>query len=187
MRELADLSLWHASMTDDEWGPARAPLSGDVQVDVAIVGGGYTGLWTAYYLLQRDPKLRIAILEAAAVGFGASGRNGGWCSAILPMGLDTIAAASSRDSAIRMQSAMHETVREVGRVVQTEAIDCHFTQGGTLRLCRSDVQLQRKTDQIRQLQSYGFTDEDYRILSRTEVRPGPIPPRDERPGRLRLR
>ncbi len=169
MRELSDLSLWHASMTDDEWGPARAPLSGDVQVDVAIIGGGYTGLWTAYYLLQRDPKLRVAILEATAVGFGASGRNGGWCSAILPMGLDTMAAESSRDSAIRMQSAMHETVREVGRVVKAEAIDCHFTQGGYLSLCRSDIQLKREADQIAHMQSYGFTDDDYRMLSRTEA------------------
>ena len=75
--------------------------------EVVIVGGGYTGLWTAYYLLQRDPSLRIAILEAQVVGFGASGRNGGWCSALLPMGMDAIAAASSRDAAVRLQTAMH--------------------------------------------------------------------------------
>ena len=85
MRELSDLSLWHSTMTDDEWGPARSSLPGNQQVDVAIVGAGYTGLWTAYYLLQRDATMRVAILEAKAVGFGASGRNGGWCSAILPM------------------------------------------------------------------------------------------------------
>ena len=169
MRELSDLSLWHSSMSDEDWGPARAPLAGDLQVDVAIVGAGYTGLWTAYYLLQRDSKLRIAILEATAVGFGASGRNGGWCSAILPMGLDAMAAKSSRDGAIRLQSAMHETVREVGRVVQAEKIDCHFTQGGYLSLCRSEIQLQRESDQTKHLQSYGFTDADYRMLARDEA------------------
>ncbi len=169
MRELSDLSLWHSTMTDDEWGPARAALPGDDQVDVAIVGAGYTGLWTAYYLLQRDPTLRVAILEANAVGFGASGRNGGWCSAILPMGLDAMASESSRDGAIRLQSAMHETVREVGRVVQAERIDCHFTQGGYLSLCRSDMQLQRKADHTSHLQSYGFTADDYRMLSRAET------------------
>ena len=169
MRELSDLSLWHSSMSDEEWGPARAPLAGDLQVDVAIVGAGYTGLWTAYYLLQRDPKLRIAILEATAVGFGASGRNGGWCSPILPMGLDAMAAKSSRDGAIRLQSAMHETVREVGRVVQAEKIDCHFTQGGYLSLCRSEIQLQRESDHTKHLQSYGFTDADYRMLARDEA------------------
>ena len=169
MRELADLSLWHSTMSDEDWGPARAPLAGDLQVDVAVVGAGYTGLWTAYYLLQRDPKVRIAILEATAVGFGASGRNGGWCSAILPMGLDSMAAKSSRDGAIRLQTAMHETVREVGRVVQAEKIDCHFTQGGYLSLCRSDIQLQRESDHIKHLQSYGFSDADYRMLSRDET------------------
>jgi len=169
MRELSDLSLWHSTMSDEEWGPARAPLRGDLEVDVAIVGAGYTGLWTAYYLSQRDPKLRIALLEATAVGFGASGRNGGWCSAILPMGLDAMAAKSSRDGAIRMQSAMHETVREVGRVVQVEEIDCHFTQGGYLSLCRSDIQLGRESDHTKHLQSYGFTDADYRMLSRDEA------------------
>jgi NADPH-dependent 2,4-dienoyl-CoA reductase/sulfur reductase-like enzyme len=72
MHELSDLSLWHATMTADEWGPARAALGGPLDVDVAIVGAGYTGLWTAYYLLERDPTLRIAILEANVVGFGAS-------------------------------------------------------------------------------------------------------------------
>ncbi len=169
MRELSDLSLWHSTMSDDEWGPARSPLTGDLQVDVAIVGAGYTGLWTAYYLLQRDPKLRIAILEATAVGFGASGRNGGWCSAILPMGLDEMAAKGSRDGAIRLQTAMHETVHEVGRVVQAEKIDCHFAQGGYLSLCRSDIQLRRESDHTNHLQSYGFTDADYRMLSRAEA------------------
>ena len=110
-------------MTADEWGPGRPALGSDLQVDVAIVGAGYTGLWTAYYLLQRDPSLRIAILEAQVVGFGASGRNGGWCSALLPMGLDAMASESTRDQAARLQAVMHETVAEVGRVVDlTELI-----------------------------------------------------------------
>ena len=78
MRELSDLSLWHATMTDDEWGPARSGLPGNQQVDVAIVGAGYTGLWTAYYLLQRDPKLRVAILEASAA-ISRSPSSGGPC------------------------------------------------------------------------------------------------------------
>ena len=121
MHELSNLSLWHSTMSAEEWGPGRTALGGDLTVDVAIVGAGYTGLWTAYYLLQRDPSLRIALLEAQVVGFGASGRNGGWCSALLPMGMDAIAAASSREGAIRLQTAMHETVAEVGRVVAAEA------------------------------------------------------------------
>lgn len=62
----------------DELPAYRAPLPGDRDADVCIVGAGYTGLWTAYYLKRADPSLRIAVLEARFAGFGASGRNGGW-------------------------------------------------------------------------------------------------------------
>jgi ribulose 1,5-bisphosphate synthetase/thiazole synthase len=55
----------------------RPPVPSDLDVDVAIVGAGYTGLWTAYYLARADPRLRIAVLEAEIAGYGASGRNGG--------------------------------------------------------------------------------------------------------------
>ncbi|MFZ4718604.1 MAG: NAD(P)/FAD-dependent oxidoreductase [Ilumatobacteraceae bacterium] len=170
MHELSGLSLWHSTMSDGDWGPTRAPLTADTAVDVVIVGGGYTGLWTAYYLLRRDPTMRVMVLEAEVVGFGASGRNGGWCSALLPMGLDAMAAASSRDAAVRMQRTMHEAVTEVGRVVGEEGIDCHFQQGGWLGLARSPMQLERSTEYIDHLRSYGFTEDDYRLLTAGEAR-----------------
>src|SRR3712207_7096742 len=92
-------------------GPiARRPApAGDRTADVAVVGGGYTGLWTAYYLARAAPELRIVVLEAAYCGFGASGRNGGWCSALFPV--DVTAA---------MQDALNDTVDEVGRVAAAE-------------------------------------------------------------------
>jgi len=169
MHELSNLSLWHATMSADEWGPGRSALGGDLDVDVAIVGGGYTGLWTAYYLLERDPSLRVAILEANVVGFGASGRNGGWCSALLPMGLDAIAAESSNEAAVRLQTAMHGAVDEVGRVTAAEGIDCHFAHGGYVSMSRNQVQWQRAREYIEHLQSFGFTDDDYRLLDRDET------------------
>ena len=55
-------------------------MPGDIDADVCIVGAGYTGLWTAYYLKKADPSLRIVIVEKEFAGFGASGRNGGWLS-----------------------------------------------------------------------------------------------------------
>ena len=67
-------SLWLDSLTL----PQRAALNGDLEVDVAIVGGGFTGLWTAYYLKQLDPSRSVMVIERNHVGFGASGRNGGW-------------------------------------------------------------------------------------------------------------
>ena len=70
-----EVSFWWAQ----EGMPApRPPLAGDLQVDVAIVGAGYTGLWTAYYLKTLQPDLRVRVLERRFAGFGASGRNGGW-------------------------------------------------------------------------------------------------------------
>ena len=108
-------SLWH--QTAGESFQARAPLPGDIDVDVAIVGAGYTGLWTAYYLARADPSLRIVVLEREFAGFGASGRNGGWCSALFPLRVARArAAGTARDAAVRMQRAMHDTVDEVGRV-----------------------------------------------------------------------
>ncbi len=97
------LSFWWESLPDELAGPARPALPGPTSVDVAIVGAGYTGLWTAYYLAKADPSLSIAVLESETAGFGASGRNGGWASALFPTSLDTVAAASSRESAIALQ------------------------------------------------------------------------------------
>ena len=120
MTDLRSVSLWWDSLGDPP--PPRAPLAGDLDVDVAIVGAGYTGLWTAYYLAKAAPGTRIAIVEANVAGFGASGRNGGWCSALFPASLDKIARGSSRRDAQAMQHAMHDTVDEVGRASCRERV-----------------------------------------------------------------
>lgn len=161
-------SLWHSSLEGDELVP-RPALDVDLDVDVAIVGAGYTGLWTAYYLTERDPALRIAVIEAATAGFGASGRNGGWCSALLPMGLDTMAASHGRDAAVRLQREMFATVDEVGAVATREGIDCHFVKGGTLVLARNPAHVGRLQAEIEHMRSYGFGDDDVRWLSADEA------------------
>ena len=128
----------------------RPPLDavssgGDVppRVDVCIVGGGFTGLWTAYYLLLADPSLDVVVLEAEHVGFGASGRNGGWVSALYPVSLDTLAASHGVAAAVAMGSALRETVVEVGRVAAAERIDCDYHLGGTVIGARTLAQVQR--------------------------------------------
>ncbi|HEY7174167.1 MAG TPA: FAD-binding oxidoreductase, partial [Micromonosporaceae bacterium] len=123
------LSHWMA-IVDDDLTP-RPSLGADVDADVAIVGGGLTGLWTAYYLAAADPGLRIVVLESEIAGFGASGRNGGWCSALFPQSISALARRHDRDSAIAMHRAMCATVDEVGRVAAAERIDCDFAKGGT--------------------------------------------------------
>lgn len=113
------------------------------RADVVIVGGGYTGLWSAYYLLRADPGLDVLVLEAEEVGFGASGRNGGWVSALWPVSPDVLAARHGRERALAQLSALRETVREVGHVCQEEAIDAGFVQGGTVVLARGPAQVAR--------------------------------------------
>ena len=134
-----------------------------------MVGAGLTGLWTAYYLRRADPSLRIAVLEAEVAGFGASGRNGGWCSALFPTGWDKLVKASSTDGALRMHRAMQETVREVGRVADAEGIDAHYQRGGTVTLARTAVQLQRLRAGVAEAHARGFTEDDERLLDADEA------------------
>jgi glycerol-3-phosphate dehydrogenase len=106
-----NVSFWYA----DIGGPpaCRPPLPGDIDADVCIVGAGYTGLWTAYYLKKAEPSLRIAILEREFAGFGASGRNGGWLTGGFSWSRERYARTSSRGAVIDMQRAMHGSVAEV--------------------------------------------------------------------------
>jgi glycine/D-amino acid oxidase-like deaminating enzyme len=161
------LSFWHDTVPGN-LTPGE-PLPGDIEVDVAIVGGGLTGLWTAYYLHKADPALRIVICEREIAGYGASGRNGGWCSALFPASLAKLERMSDRAGAIAMQRAMHETVDEVGRVAAAEGIDCHWAKGGTVMLARSPMQLQRAHEEVEEARAYGFGEEDLRLLSAAEA------------------
>ena len=150
------LSFWHETVPDDL--TPRAALPGDAATDVAIVGGGLTGLWTAYYLLERDPTLTITVLEKHIVGFGASGRNGGWCSALFPASTASLAKRHGRDAALAMRRAMIATVDEVGRVVEKEGIDCDFSKGGTIAFARSGVQLAAAKAEVDEAAAYGVDD-----------------------------
>jgi glycine/D-amino acid oxidase-like deaminating enzyme len=138
------LSLWHEQVIADGDDLAPRPaLSGDVEADVAIVGGGYTGLWMAYHLLRGDPSLRVVVIEREVAGFGASGRNGGWCSALFPASEAKLTRRHGRDAALAMGAAMRDTVDEVGKTVAEEAIACDWVKGGTITLARTPVQLRR--------------------------------------------
>jgi glycine/D-amino acid oxidase-like deaminating enzyme len=145
-------------------------LPGDLAVDVAIAGAGLTGLWTAYYLATAQPDLRIAVCEAEIAGFGASGRNGGWCSALFPASLGKLTRMAGRDAAVAMYRAMQATVDEVGRVAAAENIDCHWAKGGTVALARSAVQLERAKAEVAEVRGYGFGEEDLTLLTETEAR-----------------
>jgi len=161
------LSYWLSSVPGD-LAPGD-PLPGDQDVDVAIAGAGFTGLWTAYYLAQASPGLRIAVCERDIAGFGASGRNGGWCSALFPASLAKLERMAGQKAAVAMYRAMQETVDEVGRVVAAEGIDCHWAKGGTVMLARSPTQLRRAQEEVEEYRAFGFGQADLRLLNRAEA------------------
>ena len=162
------LSFWHDTAGDD-FSP-RPALPGPASYDVVVVGAGLTGLWSAYYLKKADPTLRVAVLEQEVAGFGASGRNGGWCSALFPTSWDKLARRNGPEGALRLHRAMQETVREVGRVAEAEGIDAHYHRGGTVSLAHGKVQLERMTADVRTDHARGFTEDDSRLLSAAEAR-----------------
>ncbi|NUP51495.1 MAG: FAD-dependent oxidoreductase [Catenulispora sp.] len=169
------LSLWLDQVAGSESGSGsgagtRTPLDGDIEADVAVVGAGYTGLWTAYYLAKADPALRIVVLEKEFAGFGASGRNGGWCSALFPSSLAKVAkVGGGRARAVALQRAMNATVDEVGRVVAAEGVECHWAKGGTVVLARTQIQYERAKAAVAEERSFGFGEEDIRLLNRAEA------------------
>ena len=134
-RDRADLgyrqkSLWLDTVIESL--SPRAPLRGDTSADVAIVGGGYTGLWTAYALAGLDPTRRIVVVESEVCGFGASGRNGGWASALFAGSAAQTDRLGGPGAADALRAAMVEAVDDIGKTVAGEGIDCDFRKGGSL-------------------------------------------------------
>ncbi|WP_422743829.1 NAD(P)/FAD-dependent oxidoreductase [Mycobacterium sp. WMMD1722] len=138
----------------------RPALPGDRDADVCIVGAGYTGLWTAYYLKRADPSLRIVVLESRFAGFGASGRNGGWLSGLVPGDRNAMAKRYGRDPVLRWQRALNEAVDEVADVANREGIDAGIAKGGTMEIARNPAQAARlaaAVDEERRWQVDGIT------------------------------
>lgn len=121
----------------------RPPLEGTREYDVCVVGGGFTGLWTAYYLARSEPSLRVCVLEAEFAGFGASGRNGGWLSGLLPGSREALARRHGRGPVAEMQAEMNASVDEVVAVTHAEGIPGVGVKGGTLRIAVNDAQATR--------------------------------------------
>jgi glycine/D-amino acid oxidase-like deaminating enzyme len=160
-------SLWRDAAIND--AAPREKLSSDIETDVAIIGAGFSGLWTAYYLKKLMPNSRIVIIDANEVGFGASGRNGGWCSGFMPNSIDELAELHGREAAIEMYRQSFATLDEIESVLVNENIDCDFHRGGTICGATNSVQASRVTSGITKFHDFGFTEDDIRQLSQTEV------------------
>ncbi|PSJ59180.1 NAD(P)/FAD-dependent oxidoreductase [Kumtagia ephedrae] len=152
-----NVSFWYA----DIGGPPapRPPLPGDIDADVCIVGAGYTGLWTAYYLKKAEPSLRIVIVEKEFAGFGASGRNGGWLSGGFSWSREKYEKTSSRGAVVAMQSAMQGTVDEVIAIAEAEGIDADIRRTDELLVATNEAQLQRAKAMYEHARSWELTED----------------------------
>jgi glycine/D-amino acid oxidase-like deaminating enzyme len=166
VRDYSRFSFWLETSGDDL--TPRPALARSGEVDVAILGAGYSGLWTAYYLLRDQPNLSVAVVEKEIAGFGASGRNGGWCSGNFPVSPAVLTERFGREKARAQMLAMCEAVDEVGRVCDAEGIDAHFFKGGILSLARGAHQVASIRRSFEQWKRLGFADR-YRLLSTEET------------------
>jgi glycine/D-amino acid oxidase-like deaminating enzyme len=164
-----EVSYWWRALGG--FPPRRPSLPGPAEADVCIVGGGYTGLWTAYYLAGRRPDWRIVVLEAAFAGYGASGRNGGWVTAELPGSRGRYARAAGGPARVAaLEAELRSTVDEVGRVCAAESIACDFVKGGRLSVATTPSQLARLREGLAAIRKRGDGDDVYQFLSGAETR-----------------
>lgn len=159
------VSFWYRPDGRPEPGPR---LPGPRTADVCVVGAGYTGLWTAYYLKRARPDMRIVVLERDFAGFGASGRNGGWVLGEIAGSRERYAARRGRPAAVALQHAMFGAVDEVVRVAGEEGIDAGLVKGGVLHVARNAAQLARLTAMVEESRDWGWAQNDLRLLSAAE-------------------
>lgn len=145
----------------------RAALPGDIEADVCVIGAGLTGLWTAYYLAEANPALRIVVCERRFAGYGASGRNGGWLTGALAGTRRRFAATHGRVGVLALQAAMHHAVNEVVSVCAARGIEADVVRGGELAVATSAAQLHRIRTAVAADHSWGVPDTE--LLSQTAL------------------
>ncbi|MBN3851945.1 FAD-dependent oxidoreductase [Paraburkholderia sp. Ac-20340] len=170
MSKYADASFWLDTLDESvESLEPRASLAGDIDADVAIVGAGYTGLWTAYYLKQHAPDLRVVIVEAETAGFGASGRNGGWVAGYIS-GLEKYVAPLPMAQRRACCKLLFENVDAIAAALAREQIDADFHKGGVVyAAARFPEQEKRQRAVLAQLYAAGHTEDDCYWLSKREL------------------
>jgi glycine/D-amino acid oxidase-like deaminating enzyme len=136
VQDLATRSYW---LGLDEYQPG-APLEGDMQADVVIIGGGFSGLWTAYHLLKADPGMTVIVIEGSAVGYGASGRNGGFAMTLIHRGLGDLVDAVGADQAKALHHGAEEAIRSISRVCEAEGINADLQPNGLLTVANNPLQ-----------------------------------------------
>lgn len=166
------VSLWHDQLGDVE---PRAPLSAQDRTtrwDVIIAGAGFTGLWTALGVTEHNPNARVLVLDKHVAGFGASGRNGGWVSALFPTEMAKLVALHGVERATALREAMQRSVDSVGSWADRLGIDADFVKGGTTLLARSDIEYHRAQEHLAETTRFGVDRLEWREPENTLRSPG---------------
>jgi glycine/D-amino acid oxidase-like deaminating enzyme len=156
------VSYWYADIGLPAYRPA---LPQSVEADVAIVGAGLTGLWTAYYLKRAQPDLRIVMIEREFAGFGASGRNGGWLSSELAGSRRRYAASHGRQGVVDLLAEMRTAVDEVIAVAEIENVQADIVKDGLVRVARNKAQVERLRAHVAEERDWGFGPTDLTLLT----------------------
>jgi putative aminophosphonate oxidoreductase len=159
-------SLWLEEALRAEDGVDSEQLFEDTKADVCIVGGGYTGLWTALRIKELEPGADVVVLEQDICGGGPSGRNGGfalsWWSKI-----STLIKRVGEEEAFRLAKASEEAVGEIRAFCGREGVDAHFHQGGWLWTATAPAQVGAWESSVEVAEAHGF--QPYELLSAEEV------------------
>ena len=185
-------SLWWSTLDEpsrhEHHSPATSTLTSRSSVEVI------TGLWTARELKRRDPELRIAVLEKSVCGFGASGRNGGWASALFPLGDEAVLARYGPQAFEHQRTLLRHAVGELGESIRAERIDAHFIKGGSLTFARNPVQEARlrqkstvRENRVLTRRTFvGWTNTNSTSTATSRARWGPLSPRTARASTRRV-
>jgi glycine/D-amino acid oxidase-like deaminating enzyme len=149
-------SLWAEGFTQQQF----PTITENLNCDVAIIGGGFSGLWSAFHLHQAKPELKIALFESQHIGYGASGRNGGWISADYPVYRSTLEKRHSKKVADLVFASLKKSIDEIGDFATSHAPSAGFVKGGTVMFARNKAQ---------EIRLKAGVDEEHQWLNREEL------------------
>ena len=158
-------SYWLATRRDHKPSPR---LEGNCETDIAIIGAGFTGLWTAHFLKQLEPKLEIVVLEQGVAGYGGSGRNAGQVSSTIDHSHKLAIAHFGIDEARRMTRVGLQNIEELQQFIREHAIDCDFERSGQLAVALTPAQVNDAHDLVAAAEQLGVA--AVRFLSQEETR-----------------
>lgn len=161
------VSFWLETCGDDL--TPRRSLNANHEVDTLVIGGGFTGLWTAWALKRKDADRRIAVVERDIAGFGASGRNGGWASALFPVSHATIAKRFGKDAPKRVATNLVAGLDDFEAALTETKIYAHYQRSGELALAMNGAQAEAVEEEIKEAERFGITDR-YELLSAEQTK-----------------